>query len=103
MYYDEKSEVDAPLAHVLVGGDHAGIIQLADAADEIAAADQDLALAPRIAREGLLHQVHHAAGAELARRLEKDVLAGLAPDAAGEVDVLLLVVVPQLACHAKEE
>ena len=45
MYYDEKSEVDAPLAHVLAGGNHAGIVQLAQAADQAAAAHQNLALA----------------------------------------------------------
>lgn len=103
MYYDEKSEVDSPLAHVLTCRDHAGVVQLADAADQAAAAHEDLALAAGIAGKCLAHHLYHVIDGELGGRLDEHVLAGLVPDAASEIDVLLLVVVPQLACGAKEE
>ena len=82
--------------------DDAGVVELADVADEAAAANQDLALAAGVAGEGVVHQVHDALGREVGRGLEVEVLAGLVPDAAGEIDVLLLVVVPELARHAEE-
>ena len=97
------SEVDTPFGDVLPGGDDAGVVEFADAADESAAADENLALAAGIAGEGVVHQVHHRAGVEFRTRLDVEVLAGLVPDATGEVDVLLLVVVPQLTCRAEQE
>lgn len=88
---------------MLVGRDDAGVVQLADAADESAAADENLALAAGIAGECVVHQVNHPAGIEVQTRLDIEVLAGLVPDAAREVDVLLLAVVPQLACGTEQE
>ena len=99
----QLGEVDAPFAHVLAGADDARVVQLADFADETAAANQDLALAAGIAREGLAHHVHDVARGEFGGRFHKEVLAGLVPDAAGEVDVLLLDGIPDLACHTKQE
>lgn len=103
MYYNKQSKIDAPLAHVLSGGDHAVVVQLADAADQTAATDQDLALAAGVAGERLAHQVHDAFGSDAVSRLDVILLASLLPDATGKVDVLLLAVVPNLAGCAKEE
>ena len=53
---------------MLVGRDDAGVVQLADAADESAAADENLALAAGIAGECVVHQVNHPAGIEVQTR-----------------------------------
>ena len=49
-----------------------------------------------------MHQVNHAAGGEFGRRLDAEIFACLVPDATGEIDILFLVVVPQLACYAEQ-
>lgn len=103
MYYSKQGEVDAPLAHVLTGADDARVVQLADHADEAAAANQNLALTAGVAREGLAHQVNDICRVQLGGGLQEEVFACLAPDTAREVDVLLLDRVPNLACHTKEE
>ena len=87
---------------MLPGCDDAGVVQLADAADESAAANEDLALAAGIAGEGLAHHVDHQVDAHLGGGLQEERLACLTPDAAGEEDILFLDGIPQLSCHAKE-
>ena len=81
---------------MLAGGNHAGIVEFADLADQAAAADKDFALAARVAGEGSAHQFHHPLLVERRGGFEVELLAGLVPNAAGEVDVLLLGGIPHL-------
>lgn len=98
----ELGEVDAPLGDGVTGGDHTLVVELVDGANELRAANENLALAASIARESTAHHVDNRLLVHALSIIE-ELLAGLLPDAASEHHVLLLSTVPNLAFHAKEE